>query len=236
MSHRQAMVLVALASALTLAASTARADVFNMPNGQTSLSFVTVGDPGNAADTTGYGAVGYSYRMGQYDVTVGQYVQFLDAVASTDTYGLYNSHMALDFPTIGISQSGSSGSYSYSVTGSDFQAADCPIFDVSWGDAARFCNWLQNGQPTGAEEPGTTETGAYTLNGDTTNLLTETRNAGATYFIPSENEWYKAAYYRGGGQKPAIGPIRRKVTRRRSTSCPRRAPIMPTSTTTPDPA
>ena len=99
------------------------------------------------------------------------------------------------FPTIGISQSGSSGSYSYAVTGSDPQAANCPIFDVSWGDAARFCNWLQNGQPTGVEGAGTTETGAYTLNGDTTTLLTETRNAGATYFIPSEDEWYKAAYY-----------------------------------------
>ena len=191
---------------LALAVSVADADVFNMPTGQTSLSFVTVGDPGNAADTTGYGAVGYSYRMGQYDVTVGQYVQFLNAVASTDTYGLYNSQMALDFPTIGISQSGSSGSYSYSVSGSDFQAANCPIFDVSWGDAARLCNWLQNGQPTGAEGPGTTETGAYTLNGDTTNLLTETRNAGATYFIPSESEWYKAAYYRGGGTNAGYWP------------------------------
>ncbi len=206
MSHCHAMVLVVLASALALAVSVADADVFNMPTGQTSLSFVTVGDPGNAADTTGYGAVGYSYRMGQYDVTVGQYVQFLNAVASTDTYGLYNSQMALDFPTIGISQSGSSGSYSYSVSGSDFQAANCPIFDVSWGDAARFCNWLQNGQPTGAEGPGTTETGAYTLNGDTTNLLTETRNAGATYFIPSESEWYKAAYYRGGGANAGYWP------------------------------
>ena len=56
-------------------------------------------------------------------------------------------------------------------------------------------NWLDNGQPTAAEGNGTTETGAYTLSGDTTNLMTETRNAGTKYFIPSENEWYKAAYY-----------------------------------------
>ncbi len=69
------------------------------------------------------------------------------------------------------------------------------MFAVTWGDAARFCNWLDNGQPTAAEGNGTTETGAYTLNGDTTNLMTETRNPGAKYFIPSENEWYKAAYY-----------------------------------------
>ena len=95
------------------------------------------------------------------------------------------------------------GSYSYTVTGrlSGSQAYNCPIFGVNWGDAARFCNWLQNGQPTSAEGPGTTETGAYTLNGAITlsALMAITRNAGASYFLPSENEWYKAAYYKGGG-------------------------------------
>jgi formylglycine-generating enzyme required for sulfatase activity len=62
-------------------------------------------------------------------------------------------------------------------------------------DAARFCNWLQNGQPTNlGEATGSTETGAYTLNGDVTRGF-ETKNAGATWWIPTENEWYKAAFY-----------------------------------------
>jgi formylglycine-generating enzyme required for sulfatase activity len=217
MPHRRATVLVILAGVLTLPAGLARADVFNMPSGQTSLGFVTVGDPGNAADTaTGslYGSVRYDYKIGEYDVTVGQYCQFLNAVAKTDTYGLYNGDLAPmpgfqgntnSMPTIGITQSGISGDYSYSVTGGYSQAANCPIFDVSWGDAARFCNWLQNDQPvygsgTPGEVAGSTETGAYTLNGADTNaaLLAITRSAGATYFIPSENEWYKAAYFKGG--------------------------------------
>jgi formylglycine-generating enzyme required for sulfatase activity len=111
--------------------------------------------------------------------------------------------MATDMPTIGITQSGSSGNYSYSVTGGYSgtmysQAANCPVFDVTWGDAARFCNWLQNGQPTsGVENASTTENGSYTLNGAISNsaLMAITRNAGATYVIPTENEWYKAAYY-----------------------------------------
>jgi formylglycine-generating enzyme len=133
-------------------------------------------------------------------VTVGQYCQFLNAVARTDTYGLYGWWLAQDYSTIKITKSGSSGSYSYSVSGSCSQAANCPIFAVPWGSAARFCNWLQNGQPTGAEGPGTTETGAYILNGATTTsaLMQITRDAGAKYFIPSEDEWYKAAYYKGG--------------------------------------
>jgi formylglycine-generating enzyme len=131
-------------------------------------------------------------------VTVGHYCQFLNAVAATDTYSLYRPSMATDYSTIKITRSGSSGNYSYAVAGSYGQAANCPVFDVSWGDAARFCNWLQNGQLTDAS---TTENGAYTLNGAITNsaLMAVTRNAGTTYFIPSENEWYKAAYYKGGG-------------------------------------
>ncbi len=199
---------------LAVVAGRARGDVFNMPAGQTSLQFVTVGDAQNAPDTvvmaydrtTGYGSVPYVYQMGKYDVTVAQYCQFLNAVAKIDTYGLYYSAMAPtpgdpaftgSMPTIGITQAGSPGSYSYAVTGGYSQAANCPIFDVTWGNAARFCNWLENGQPAGAEGSATTETGAYALNGDTTQYL-ETRNRGASYFIPSENEWYKAAYYKGG--------------------------------------
>ncbi len=201
------MVRGLIAAALAASVVTAQADVFNLGGSNTSLSFVTVGDPGNVADpATGnlYGAVPYSFQMGKYDVTLAQYTAFLNAVAKTDTYGCYNSYMGDGeglYPfgrPFGISQSGSSGNYSYSVTGSNPQAANMPVYCETWGDAARFCNWLQNGQPSGTEGDGTTETGAYTLNGDVL-TLTESRNAGATYFIPSENEWYKAAYYVGGG-------------------------------------
>ena len=190
---------------LTMTTSITQAQVssvFNMPTGEASLDFVTVGDPGNAADrATGFGSVGYTYEMGEDDVTTAQYCQFLNAVAKTDKYGLYSPYMAnvggTPSPTqqncgSGITRSGSSGSYTYGVVAG---CANLPVNFVSWGDAARFCNWLQNGQPTGAEAAGTTETGAYTLNGG----ITATRNAGATYFLPSENEWYKAAYYQGGG-------------------------------------
>jgi autotransporter-associated beta strand protein len=203
---------VALVTAIILAAGLARADVFSMPAGQKSFEFVTVGDPGNAGeqsrlfsagDPTHYGAVGYSYQIGKYDVTTAQYCQFLNAVAKTDTYGLYNPIMGGGdyYPMVVITRSGSSGSYNYSVAGGYSEATNCPIFGVTWGDAARFCNWLQNGQPVGDQGAGTTETGAYTLDGAITNsaFMTVSRNAGATYVIPSENEWYKAAFYKGGG-------------------------------------
>ena len=49
--------------------------------------------------------------------------------------------------------------------------------------------------PTRRKATARLKPGRIRSNGDTTNLLTETRNAGASYFIPTENEWYKAAYY-----------------------------------------
>jgi formylglycine-generating enzyme required for sulfatase activity len=68
---------------------------------------------------------------------------------------------------------------------------------VSWGDATRYCNWLTNGQRTGAQDQTTTEDGSYYLNGATSDLALAavTRKANAKYVIPTDNEWYKAAYY-----------------------------------------
>jgi len=163
---------------------------------QVSLTFVTVGNPGNANDTSAInslhplGAVSYSYKMSAYDVTLAQYATFLNAVAKTDTYLLYNTNLGTYAQTKGIARAGISGSYSYTVIGTGTR----PVTWVSWFNAARFANWMCNGQPTGAQGNATTETGAYTLNGANSGV-TFTKNAGATYWIPSENEWYKAAYY-----------------------------------------
>jgi len=165
-----------------------------------TIPTVPVGNLGNANDPlTGslYGGVNYAYRIGTTEVTVGQYTAFLNAVAATDTYALYNTSMATFLNIAGIARVGASGSYSYSVIGSP----NHPVTYVSWGDSARFSNWLHNNQPTGAQGPGTTETGAYTLNGAIANQLNAvSRNSGATWFIPSENEWYKAAYHQPAAQ------------------------------------
>ena len=155
---------------------------------------------------------------GKFDVTAAQYCQFLNAMAATDTYGLYNPYMEnvggpYSYPPTrcgcGIKRSGVPGRYTYSVLpdsgvpGKPGYAnyANFPVNYVSWGDAVRFCNWLQNGQPAGTQGPGTTETGAYTLKGAITDkeLMEIKRNSGATYFIPTMHEWHKAAFYKGGG-------------------------------------
>ncbi len=152
------------------------------------IDLVPVGDPGNANDIhgDGYGGVSYEYRIGKYEVTNLQYVEFLNAVADTDTYGLYSTEMwAIDYGCK-IERSGSSGSYTYSVAA---DREDRPVNYVSFYDTLRFSNWLHNGQ----QGPGTTEDGAY----DMSLGAGVVRKAGARVFLPSEDEWYKAAYYDG---------------------------------------
>jgi formylglycine-generating enzyme required for sulfatase activity len=91
----------------------------------------------------------------------------------------------------GITQSGASGSYTYAAKPN---MGDKPVLFVSWFDAARVSNWLVNGGTSSSS----TETGAYTLNGGTSGNAPAV-NVGAAFFIPTENQWYKAAYYKGGG-------------------------------------
>ena len=173
------------------------------------IDTVPVGHPGNAGELCGVGAGGagldricgavdYEYNIGKYEVTAGQYTAFLNAVADDDTYGLYNTNMWSDMYGCKIERTGLAPNYSYSVA-PDW--ADRPVNYVSWGDAARFANWLHNGQPTGAQGPGTTENGSYVLDGAMSNpaLMVVVRHPDATWVIPSEDEWYKAAYHKNDG-------------------------------------
>ncbi|MFM7520363.1 MAG: formylglycine-generating enzyme family protein [Planctomycetota bacterium] len=156
-----------------------------------TIDWVTVGNPGNANDpATGYGTVADSYQIGKYDVTISQYTDFLNAAAKSDPYSLYNTNMGTNLNIAGISRSGSPGSYSYTVINNGGSSGNRPITYVSWFDAARFANWMQNGQGLGS-----TETGAYTLVGGQTAGTAPAKNPGAAFYIPTENQWYKAAYY-----------------------------------------
>jgi formylglycine-generating enzyme required for sulfatase activity len=153
-------------------------------SGDLVFDWATVGNPGNAGEVQPegtFGAVNYTYRISKHEVTNDQYAEFLNKVAATDANGLFHSSMD-------ITRSGPSGSVTYSATAG---FGPNPVNYLSFYNGMRFVNWLENGQPTGAQGVGTTEAGVYTI--DTG--LNETRAANATYFIPSEDEWYKAAYY-----------------------------------------
>ena len=198
---------------------------------QIVIETVPVGNPGNTGELSGQGAGGsgpnrscgavdYVYSIGKYEVTAGQYTSFLNAVAATDTYGLYNPLMSSRIHGCKIRQIGSPGFFTYVVENNgdcaeDPDWVDRPVNFVSWGDAARFANWMHNAQPTGAQDTTSTEDGAYDLSatqeyygsdgqiidfeGLRTALLAVVREPDATWVIPSEDEWYKAAYHYNDG-------------------------------------
>jgi sulfatase modifying factor 1 len=161
-----------------------------------TFEWAEVGNPGNIPDALneelipGIGSVEYPYRISKHLVTNDQYAAFLNAVASSDTDGvgqLWIEAMGSD-PRGGITRSGSLGSYTYAVKPN---MGNKPVNLVSYLSAMRFVNWLHNGQPTGEQNDSTTEDGVYAI----ADGVSETRAADAKYFIPTENEWYKAAYH-----------------------------------------
>ena len=150
-----------------------------------TMDMVSIGNAGNSADDTGYGTVNYDYSIGKYEVTYGQYIEFLNAIAKTDTYGVYKSKMNTNG---GIKQSGTSGNYTYTwKSGWQYK----PINFNSWFDALRFANWMHNGQPTGLQDQYSTEDGAY----DMALGINVVRKEDALYALPTKNEFYKAAYF-----------------------------------------
>jgi formylglycine-generating enzyme required for sulfatase activity len=156
--------------------------------------FVTVGDVGNANNADGFGGVAYEYRIGRYNVTVNEWVAFLNAVAKTDANNIFfdGTGGSTGFP-VQVLRTGSPGSYVYTAAANQGQK---PAAFMRWTDAARYCNWLHNNKPTGAQGAATTEDGAYTISSTTVVLLP---NANAQYRLPTESEWIKAGRYKGGG-------------------------------------
>ena len=172
---------------------------------EVTFDWVIIGDPGNVPDTevmeccdgaegtTGFGSVAYSYRVGKYEVSNGQYAEFLNAVDPTgeNLLSLYSSEMTSYLGLGGIDLDLEAPPGSRYAAKANFEQK--PVIFVSFIDAIRLANWLHNGQGSGD-----TETGAYTLMGGgayPTNTTSVLRNPDAQFFVPSEDEWYKSAYY-----------------------------------------
>lgn len=165
-------------------------------------------DLGETDETSNRGAVPYEFQIGTYEVTNEEYTVFLNAVARTDLYRLYNT--AMGQPLIsdetrelqgGILRTGNNGSFSYAVRPG---FARKPVNFLDPYSAMRFCNWLHNG----AQPGGDTEYGAYAISGriwqgeigsggsgDGAVNLYPARSVSARYYIPTLHEWHKAAYY-----------------------------------------
>ena len=136
------------------------------------IDFVNIGNAGNAANiTSGRGSVGYNYRIGTYEVTNAQWNTFTAAAGA---------------PT------GSDGGYASS---SHCTGDQQPVNMVSWYEAAQFCNYLTSGDKS---------KGAYQFSGSNAapgyfqgiNRTAAQATYGTIYVVPTEDEWYKAAYFK----------------------------------------
>ena len=171
----------ALFAAVTLSIQpSAQADTFGTSGNEFTIDFVDIGHAGNAADTTTYGAVPYEYRVGKYEICQ-------DTITKATASGMANV---------------TAGSW----TGNQ------PAAYISWYEAAAFVNFLNTDSGKTAAYDLTINNGiwsmalwsseqAWTAGG--TNLY---RNKDAYYFLPSENEWYKAAYYNAAGTNYFLYP------------------------------
>lgn len=140
--------------------------------GAFNIEFVTIGNPGNSADDTGYGPVAYEYRISKREVA---YMQI-------EKYNALS-----DGPAIVATRPNNSSN-------------SAPATSITWNDAARFINWLNTSCGYRPAYKFTTDTANDNIElwtssdtgFDPTNPI---RNSKAYYFLPTENEFYKAAYY-----------------------------------------
>lgn len=169
--------------------------------------YVLVADAGNKGDVVNQfkGRVNYTYYIARTELSNQSYCRFLNAVATlNDPYGLYNINMSTG-ACGGINRTMIDGHYNYTCKKG---YEKLPVVYVNYYDICRYANWMHYGCPeTGKSEIGTTEgtscKGAYDTS-DFEDVRTgnkpvyETfgkRNNGALFWIPSEDEWYKAAYF-----------------------------------------
>ncbi len=172
-----------LSSALLLIATSTHADTFGTLGNEFTIDFAEIGTPGNPNDSgagggsysSNFGGVGYAYRMGVTEVAQ-------DWVTRATASGL--AHVT----------SGPWGS-------------NQPATNVSWYDAAAFVNFLNTS--TGHQAAYNLDfTSSWTMQlwnsadawqADGENLY---RHRESFYFLPSENEWYKAAFQKNDGPTP----------------------------------
>ena len=178
---KRSHLVAALLAAFTLSIQpSAQADTFGTSGNEFTIDFVDIGNTGNAADTTSYGAVPYEYRAGVNEISQND-------IAKATASGMAN------------------------VTAGPW-TGNQPAATISWYEAAAFVNFLNTNSGKTAAYDLTFSSGSWSMalwsseqawTAGGTNLY---RNKDAYYFLPSENEWYKAAYYNAAGTNYFLYP------------------------------
>jgi formylglycine-generating enzyme required for sulfatase activity len=167
------------------------------------IDFVTIGSPGNAPwqgngtpgdYSVGRGEVDYSYRIGRYEVTTAQWCEFMNAALDRPVNDRIPGVFA---PTqwAAVATTPVNGGQRFTVpVGRDM----LPVGGIDWRTCAIFCNWLCNGKSLqrSAFLNGAYDVSTFGYQGSS-GIFTDqfTHNPGAAYYIPSLDQWLKAAHY-----------------------------------------
>ena len=181
MSRLFSSIVAVFFAAFTLSIQpSAQADTFGTSGNEFTIDFVNIGNAGNVADTTGYGAVSYEYRAGGNEINENHITRATASGMANVTAGAWTGNQ--------------------------------PAANISWYDAAAFVNWLNTSTGKTAAYDLAWNGSAWSMNlwssADAWQLGGENlyRNKNAFYFLPSENEWYKAAYYNAAGTNYFLYP------------------------------
>ena len=168
----------------------------------TGIDFVRIGAVGNAAwagngqpvdDAIGRGAVNYEYNIGRLEVTTTEWVDFLNAALDRPV----NDRI----PFVSVPQFwGGAATSPTNPGGLRFAVRPgqglLPVGDIDWRMSAVLCNWYHNGKSLdrGAFLNGAYDVSTFGYNG---NIFTDqlAHTPGARYWIPTWDEWLKAAHY-----------------------------------------
>src|SRR5262245_54416755 len=233
--------VLALASLGLAACSTGDASANEAPRAVVEMRTVSIGSPGNqpaaivpfhrgvytsCADAPSrksgcqlVGAVDHEYEIGELEVTVEQYVAFLNTVDpdGEDRGDLYVDSMSPSWPKYGSierrSRDDIGAGKHYAVA--EPQWAEKPIGFANFPRAASFVNSLTNGDVLSRETSKRDgfdvityavrlsrdfDDGMYDLGSSSDTAASRTASGG--FVVPSQDEWIKAAYYdpsRSGG-------------------------------------
>jgi formylglycine-generating enzyme required for sulfatase activity len=162
------------------------------------IDFVTVGAVNNPAWTGGgsnnnRGSVGYVYNIGKFEVTTAQWAEFMNAALDRPANDRIPNVIA-PFGWGAVSTTPNvAGARRWTVPAGNEMI---PTGGISWRTAAIYCNWLHNNKSTdrGAFLSGAYDASTFAYSGS---FFTDqlTRSPGARYWIPSLDEWMKAAHY-----------------------------------------
>ncbi len=139
--------------------------------GVANAAYVTIGGAGNSNDGTGnqaYGGVSYEYKISATEVSIAEFQAYRTATSTTGNEGYWNDGTR----TVGTA---------------------APASNVSLYEAMKYCNYLTSGNVNSGYY--NTSDGGSTYQANASSHIDYATANGTTYFVPTEDEWYKAAYY-----------------------------------------